>query len=185
VNRAALAVLRVVQFAYPASFRRRFGADLMQLARDRWWHGGVGVWRIVWTETCDAARAAPALRWESNMTRVVAVSVLAAVAIVAAMAVKLLLIPVVLIGFACWFSWGRAWRPVAATQPARRWVRWLVAGAATIALAIAIPAIDGGELNGFWWSAAALALLGGVSMVVAALLLASSARESTRAAGLG
>jgi hypothetical protein len=173
-----------VQFAYPAEFRRRFGAELTQLAVDRQRHGGVAVWRVVWSETYDAARAAPALRWESNVTRVVVVSVLAAVAIVAAMAVKLLLIPVVLIALACWFSWSHAWRPVAATQP-RRWIRWLVAGAASIAVAIAIPAIDGGELNGFWWSAAAVALLGGVSMIIAGLLLATSSQGTTRATGLG
>ena len=126
MNRAALCLLRVVQFAYPAEFRRRFGVDLTQLALDRWRHEGVGVWRIVWSESCDAVRTAPALRWESNVTRVVVVSVSAAVAFVAALAVKLLLIPIVLIALACWLSWGRAGRPIVARQPARRWVRWKI-----------------------------------------------------------
>jgi hypothetical protein len=185
VNRAALCLLRVVHFAYPAEFRRRFGPDLTQLASDRWRHEGVGVWRIVWSESVDAVRTAPALRWESNVTRVVVVSVLAAVAIVASVAVKLLLLPVVFIALACWLSWGHAGRPVPAPQSARHCVRWLVAGVASIAIAVAIPVIDGGELNSFWWSAAAVALLSGVSMVVAGVLLASSARRTTGVAGLG
>jgi hypothetical protein len=180
MNRIALTALRAVQHAYPAEFRRRFGAELTQTAVDRWRHDDVGAWQIVRTEIWDAARAAPVMRWESNMTKVVVLAVLTAAAIAAAAAGQLLLlIPIVLISAMGWYSWNRSQQPVAATKHTRRWAAWIVGGAVSISIAFAIPAIDGGELSAWWWSAMAIAGLAGITMLAAGLLLAINHRNTT------
>ena len=53
---------------------------------------------------------------------------------------------------------------------------WLIAGGVAIAVAIAIPAIDGGELNAFWWTVMALSMLGGIGMAITGASLAVGSR---------
>jgi uncharacterized membrane protein len=45
-----------------------------------------------------------------------------------------------------------------------------------IAIAVAIPAIEGGELNALWWTVMMLSLLGGVGMAITGALLAAGDR---------
>ena len=54
----------------------------------------------------------------------------------------------------------------------------MLAGGVAIAIAIAIPAIDGGELSEIWWSVMMLTLLGGIGMVITGVLLAVSGRAN-------
>ena len=56
------------------------------------------------------------------------------------------------------------------------------AGGLAIVAAVAIPAVDGGELNGFWWTVMAVALLSGIGMAVTAVILAASDRAHRRLA---
>jgi hypothetical protein len=55
-------------------------------------------------------------------------------------------------------------------------VTWLITGGVAIAIAIAIPAIDGGELNALWWTVMMLTLLGGIGTALTGALLAVSDR---------
>ena len=168
---------RLLLIAYPAEFRRHYRAEMVQLLLDQRRHGARPMWRILLRETIDAARAAPRMRWESTMNRVViiAVGVTAAVAVLLSRG-ALALIPVGLIALVAWFLWGRRLGPIAPAPSSRRWARWLAAGGAAIAIGIAIPQIDGGELNALWWTAMAVALLGGIAMAIIAILLAVSDR---------
>ncbi len=49
-------------------------------------------------------------------------------------------------------------------------------GVLAIIAAVAIPAIDGGELNELWWTVMAIALLGGIGMAITGVILAASDR---------
>jgi len=52
---------------------------------------------------------------------------------------------------------------------------WLPAGITALAVALAIPAIDGGELSEGWWMVMAVAGVAGIGLVVAAALAAYTA----------
>jgi hypothetical protein len=68
-------------------------------------------------ETVDAAHAAPRMRWESPMNRIVILAVVGTVAIAAILVAQSALIPVAVLGLAAWFAWGRPLQPIA---PRRR-----------------------------------------------------------------
>lgn len=110
------------------------------------------------------------------MNRTVIIVVAATLAIAAAIVAKVMLLPLALLAIATWLMWGRRARPIASAASSRHWMRWMLAGALAIVVAVAIPAIDGGELNEFWWTTAALALLGGIAMAVTGLVFAASGR---------
>lgn len=174
----AVRLHRLVLLAYPAQFRREFGAEMAALAVDRHRDEPCSEWRILLQETVDAAQAAPRLRWESPMTRIVVIAVVGTAAIAAILVTQLVLIPLALMGLAAWFAWGRPRRPIAPATPPRRWATWLLAGGAAIASAIAIPAIDGGELDEPWWALMVLALLAGIGMAITGALLAVKGRPA-------
>ena len=77
---------------------------------------------------------------------------------------------------AAWFQWGRSLQPIAPARSSRRWLSWLLAGGVSIAIGVAIPQIDGGELNSVWWSVMAITVVGGIFMAVIGVLLAVSDR---------
>ena len=52
--------------------------------------------------------------------------------------------------------------------------RWLVAGLVALGAAMAIPLIDGGELNEVWWSVMAVLGLAGVGLLITAVSLSSA-----------
>lgn len=107
------------------------------------------------------------------MNRIVIIGSAVAVALLAAVAISTtVLVPlaVVAIGAVVW--WARQDRPIASAGPARPWYRWLVAGVVTLAVGVAIPAIDGGELGDGWWAVFALALLTGTALTLIGLFLA-------------
>ena len=110
------------------------------------------------------------------MSRIVILAVVGTAAITAILVAQLALIPIAVLGLAAWFAWGRPLRPIAPASASRRWLTWLIAGGAAIAIAIAIPAIDGGELSELWWTVMMLTLLGGIGMAITGALLAVSDR---------
>jgi hypothetical protein len=166
VSAIAIGLYRLVLFAYPSQFRRGFGDEMVRLLIDRRRHEGRSEWRILLEEAVDAARAAPRMRWESPMSRIVILAVVGTIAIAATLVAQLALIPIAVLGLAAWFAWGRPLQPIAPVAASRRWVSWLILGGVAIAIAIAIPAIDGGELNPFWWTVMMLTLLSGIGMAI-------------------
>jgi hypothetical protein len=176
VSALAIRLHRLVLFAYPAQFRRDFGAEMARLLIDRRRHEPCSEWQVLLQETVDAVHAAPRMRWESPMTRIVVLAVVGTVAIAAILVAQLALVPLAVLGLAAWFAWGRPLQPIAPAAASRRWATWLLAGGVAIAIAIAIPAIDGGELNELWWTVMMLTLLGGIGMAITGALLAVSDR---------
>jgi hypothetical protein len=177
VNPAYVRLYRLVLLAYPASFRREYGTEMEQLLLDQHRHGGPAAGRIVIREILDAVRTAPRLRWETPMNRVVIIAVAAAVAIASLLAGgALALIPIAATVVAAWFLSGRSLQPIAPARSSRRWLSWLLAGGVSIAIGVAIPQIDGGELNSVWWSVMAITVVGGIVMAVIGVLLAFSDR---------
>jgi hypothetical protein len=110
------------------------------------------------------------------MNRIVILAVVGTAAIAAILVAQLALIPLAVLGLATWFAWGRPLQPIAPASASRRWLTWLIAGGVAIAIAIAIPAIDGGELSELWWTVMMLTLLGGIGMAITGALLAVSDR---------
>ena len=176
MSATAIRLYRLLLLLYPAEFRRRYGDAMIQLLIDRQLHEHQTTSLALLHETVDAVRTAPRMRWESPMNRTAIIVVAATLAIAAAIAAKLMLLPLALLALAAWLMWGRPARPIASAASSRHWMRWMLAGALAIVVAVAIPAIDGGELNGFWWTIAAAALLGGIAMAVTALVLAANGR---------
>ena len=110
------------------------------------------------------------------MNRTIIIIVAATLAIVAAIVAQVLLVPLALAVLAAWLAWGRRARPLGPATPSRHPIRWMLAGGLAIVVAVTIPAIDGGELNGFWWTISAVALLSGIAMTVAAVVLGTNDR---------
>jgi hypothetical protein len=174
VSAIAIRLYRLVLLAYPSQFRRGFGVEMVRLLIDRRRHEARSQWRMLLEETVDAAHAAPRMRWESPMSRIVILAVVGTAAIAAVLVAQLALIPLAVLGLAGWFAWGRPLQPITPAAASRRWLTWLIAGG--VAVAIAIPAVDGGELNALWWTVMMLTLLGGIGMAITGALLAASGR---------
>lgn len=58
-------VLRVVLYAYPASFRREFGTEWVRSVADLHTHGGLSAPRLAGRVVIDALGTAPRMRWEA------------------------------------------------------------------------------------------------------------------------
>ena len=178
MNTVVVRLYRLVMLLYPAEFRRRYGDDMVQLLIDRQLHDGRAALSVLLHETFDAMRAAPRMRWESPMNRTVIVVVAGTAAITAAIVAKVMLLPLGLLAIAAWFAWGRQSRPIASASSSGHWMRWMLAAALAIGVAIAILAIDGrdGDLNEVWWTVMAIAMVAGIAMAITAVVLAASDR---------
>jgi len=175
VTPAALRLYRLVLHAYPAAFRREYGAEMEQVLLDQHRHDTPATARLVMRETLDAVRTAPRLRWEYPMNRVVFITIAATVAITSLLAAgALALIPIGATGLAAWFLWGRSLEPIAQAGSARRWYVWLITGLVSIGIGVTIPQIDGGELSSLWWTVMAITFIGGIGMTVAGVVLGVS-----------
>lgn len=110
------------------------------------------------------------------MNRIAVFAVVSTTAIAAILVAQLALIPIAVLGLAAWLAWGRPLQPIAPSAASRRWATCVTTGGVAIALAIAIPAIDGGELNAFWWTVMMLTLLGGIGTAITGAILGLSGR---------
>ena len=165
--------------AYPAAFRREYGAAMTQLMLDRRHLEGTPLLTLVLGEVLDAARTAPLMRWESPMNRIVILAVGAAIAaavVLAAGPVALAPIAAAALGVGSW--WVRQNRPIAPARSSRRGIFWCAAGLTGIGVGILIPVIDGGELSEVRWTAMAASLLAGIGALVAGIIFAVSDRSS-------
>jgi hypothetical protein len=154
---------------------------MVQSVVDRHHHDGVHLTPLIVSEVVDAARAAPRMRWESPMNRIVIlITGATGVAAIALAVSPWALIPTA--GAMCaagswWVRQGQPFRP--ATSGLRRGLPWLVAGAGAIGLAVTIPAVDGGELSGFWWTIFAISLLCGVAVMMIGAVYSLSKGRTT------
>jgi hypothetical protein len=148
---------RITLYAYPRSFRDRFGAEYVQTIADLRRHDGhrsVRTARLL----MDALVTAPAMRWEClmNTTRVV-LPVVTAVAAAAAVVIgaPFVALPLLVILAALVVAARRHDQPLAVetSRWAGRWVRWLVAGAGLFLLGLTVLAVDGDdELSTVAWA---------------------------------
>jgi hypothetical protein len=174
VNGVARSLHRVVLRMYPREFRDAFGDDMVQNFLDRRRYERRSSFGLLAAELVDAASVAPTMRWENPMNRILwLASGPAALVLVLALVgggpiAVFALLGVVLAVFV--MARGRDRLDVPVDAP-RRAGTWVVGGALAIAVGLAIPAIDGGELNAFWWSAMALSLLAGMVLLTTGLLL--------------
>ena len=167
MNRLAVGVFKLVLFAYPASFRRDYGDAMVQSLVDRHRHGAQRQAPLVFSEIFDAVRAASRMRWESAMNRMVVIIIGATAAVATTVAVgPLPVIPIAVLAVAAGLWWFRQGRPIGPASPSRRGLAWLAAGIVGIGIAVLIPAVDGGELNEFWWTVMAVSLLAGIAMAI-------------------
>jgi hypothetical protein len=179
MDRLAVLAHKLVLFAYPAAFRREYGAAMTQLMLDRRHLEGTPLLPLVLGEVLDVARTAPLMRWESPMNRIVFLAVGAALAAAVALAAgPLTLAPIAVAAFGLGLWWVRQNRPIAPARSSRRGIFWCAAGITGIAIGILIPVIDGGELSEVWWTAMAGSLLFGIGALVAGLIFVVSARPS-------
>jgi hypothetical protein len=168
VTRVGLALYKAVLRLYPSEFRHRYSNAMVQSLVDRHRHDRMRLSTLIVREVVDAARVASRMRWESHVNRTIILITGTTVAAAIALAVSpWLLIPIAsaVFAFGSWASrQGRSVRP--STAGSARGVAWLLAGVVSVVTAIAIPAIDGGELSEPWWTVFALCLIGGIAMMV-------------------
>ena len=107
--------------AYPAEFRRAYGADLAQLIDDRIRHEGAPGWQVLLGEMYDATLSGPRMRWESFMNRVIILAALSTVAFLAAIAFSpFVIVPIVAVAMVALTVGLRHDAPITATST-RRW----------------------------------------------------------------
>jgi hypothetical protein len=182
VSDLPLRLYRTSLHAYPPAFRREYGPVLLRNVMDQHRIEGTPLWRVAIREIADVATTAPRMRGESPMTRFVAAVVALTVSIAAAIAIGPLAVLAVLGAAALlWFGSVRAAPTVEGAARAGSSPRWLVSGLAALAGAIAIPVVDGGELNEVWWSVMAMLGLAGVALLLTAVLLRLSSKGLPRA----
>jgi hypothetical protein len=178
VTTLPLRLYRASLHAFPPAFRREYGPVLLQSLLDQQRVEGTPLWRVAVREIADVAATAPRMRGESPMTRFVVAVGMLTVCVVAAIAIGPLAVLAVL-GTAALLWCGSARSAPTAEGAARAGSppRWLVGGLATLAGAIAIPLIDGGELSQIWWSVMAVLGLAGLALLITAVSLMLSSRH--------
>lgn len=178
MDRLAALAHKVVLLAYPAAFRRDYGAAMTQLMLDRRHLESRPLLSLVFGEVIDAARTAPRMRWESPMNRIIILAVGTALAAAIALAAgPFALAPIAIAALALGMWWVRQNRPIAPDRSAHRGIAWSAVGLTGIGIGILIPAVDGGELSEVWWTAMAASLLVGIAALVAGIILAVSDRS--------
>ena len=108
----------------------------------------------------------------------VAIGVLVVAAQAALAAGPVALVAVVAIGAMVFVGMRGSQPSVDRAVPLRRGSRWFAGSAIALVGAVAIPAVDGGELNEVWWSAMAVLVVAATACAVvgAALALGSQPR---------
>lgn len=112
-----------------------------------------------------------------SKNRIVLVAIGVSVAAAVALSVgPLALIPIAVAALAAALWWLRQGRPIVPVSSSHRGLVWLAMGVAGVGVAVLIPAVDGGELNEFWWTVAAISLLGGIAMTATGFIHAVNNR---------
>ena len=171
---------RMVLFAYPAPFRRRYGAEMTRTVRDLRRHRGTGRLALWARIGADVVTTAPRMRWENLMSKPTTISLTAllAVAVLAAAVgsplLLLLVAAVVAVLVVLSRRSGRSRPAVAGPASTAGWYRWVGAGAASFAIGAAVLVVDGDELSEPVWLAWAASWVLGSVLVLFGLVLVST-----------
>lgn len=180
MTRLMVAAVRAALLACPRDFRRDYGDAVVRNVLDRRHHGHEPAWRIATGEVFDTIASAITMRKESAMSRLVLAIIAVTVSIVAALAAGPLALAAVLVAaLAVFLGSARRDASVDSAARARGALPWFVAAVVAIAAAVAIPAIDGGELSAPWWSAMAALIVVGIGAVVAGVGAATRRAHAT------
>lgn len=169
---------RLVLLAYPRSFRRDFGDDLVQSVADMRRHGGMSRLALFGRVGIDVVRTAPRMRLESLMKnhKPLAVAAVLSIGLFAALVgspsfyLMIACLAVVLVLVARTGD-----RPITG-DPTRtaHWYRWVGAGAASFAVGLIAAMIDGPNFSEFGWTVWALSWAAAIVLAVYGLVLAST-----------
>lgn len=169
---------RLVLLAYPRSFRREFGDDVLQSIADLRRHAGISRLGLFRRIGIDVARTAPRMRVESLMKNhkpafvagVLSVGLFAALVGSPTFYLMIACLAVVLVVVA-----RSGDRPIKGdpTQGAH-WYRWLGAGAASFAVGVVAAVIDGPEFSEVGWTIWALSWSAAIVLAVYGLVLAAT-----------
>ena len=168
---------RLVLFAYPKSFRREYGNEVLQSIADLRRHGGLGRPRRAARLVVDVVRTAPRMRMESVMSHArfkpfALAAVLAICVISVAVGSPSFLVSIAAALVALVMLARNGGRPIA-TDPAQtsKWYRWVVAGALSFAIGFGVLIVDGNELTSTGWSVWMLSWGTGTVLVLFGLIL--------------
>jgi len=176
---------RLALLAYPAAFRRDYGAEMSRTLQDLKNHGGASRWRLAAHVAADVVLTAPAMRLESLMSRPTAVTGLLIVALFCGLAFVgqvvgspvFLAVLVAGVGVVTILS-RRHGRPIVSDRrPGAPWQRRLTAGLAALAVGTVILIADGGELSEPAWAVWALSWTAGIVLVLSAFVTGVSQRS--------
>ena len=169
---------RLVLLAYPRSFRREFGEDLVQSIADMRRHGGLSRFGVFGRVGIDVVRTAPRMRLESLMKnhKPLAVAAVLSVGLFAALVgspsfyLMIVCIAAVLVIVARTGD-----RPITG-DPAHgaHWYRWLGAGAVSFAVGVGAAVIDGPDFSEAGWTIWAFSWAVAIVLAVYGLVLAST-----------
>ena len=186
MNRAGRAVCRLVLRAYPASFRRRYGDELVRSVQDLRRHRGMSRWRIALLVVVDLVRTAPRLRMEAVGNQGVASVIIAAAVVLLAAVVGSPVLPIVILGGVGLLALGLRRRDrsgVPGPIPPGRWYRCIGAGLASFLVGCAALVIDGDdELSEAVWSIWMLSWALGAVLVVYGVLVGGAVLIARRSA---
>jgi len=180
---------RAALLAYPRSFRRAYGPELIGAARDLRRHGGVSRTRLALRLAFDIVCTAPRMRVEAavrnaRVAGVVSLATIAIVAVAVGSSVLLVLIGSV-VGLLALLG-RRHDRPIVTNpEETARWYRWLMAAAVAFAVGfLALLTSDGDELSSTAWTIWMLAWGSALVLALFALVLGTSHAIHRRRAGL-
>lgn len=174
----AAGLLRLALLAYPPSFRKGYGDEMVRCARDLRDYGGMSRGRLGWHVAADVLLTAPRMRLETLMTRTIA----ATATIAAALALSLMFSPVALALVPALLMLAVLSRrhdlpiaPDGSGQP--RWRVHMLRGVGALCVAGAVLLINGGgQLSEPLWVIWALSFAAGLSLLILGLVVLVSQR---------
>lgn len=173
MNSLVRALHRVTLLAYPADFRRAYGADIAQLMDDRIRLDGTPGWQLLLREMFDATLSGPRMRWESFMNRVIILAALGTVALLAALAASpFVIVPIVAVAMVALTVGMRHDAPITATS-ARRWRYVLAPGVTLVTLGAVLIATADGDLSEPLWATMAISLVAGFALTITGVAMAA------------
>jgi hypothetical protein len=149
-------VYEVLLTAYPRSFRRAMGPEMVRLVGDRRIHGREPLW-LLWPSLLrDTARNALIIRVENLMTthRALVIGALTTLTILAALSSgPVAALPFLAVLGVLGYAMRRRDRPVVSSTPSHAWRRWLPIGVALFVVSFGyFLTVSDDELSGSQWA---------------------------------
>lgn len=176
--------LRLMLLAYPAAFRRRYGAEMLRCIQDQRRYQEADPVRLALRVAGDVLLTAPRLRMETLMTRTIAITIAVGLTLLLSLLVwpvALTVVPMLVLLAA--FS-RRHDQPIAAGDaPRSRWLRHILRGVGALSVSGAVLVLSGGgELSEPLWAIWALSFVSGVTLVILGLVTLCSQPSPRRVA---